>query len=749
MPETLDLFSSQTTPKAIPIKLIRKAPKQTDQLPEGQGDEKAFSPVILDSAPGEVIAMPESTMDEQIAKATAVLKWAMQRYEIAYSFSAGKDSSTTLALAMHAAAELQKEGKPIQRFAILSADTQMENPQILTVMKGELKKLQQWINRHELPGEIVLTTPPLLAQYMVSIIGGKSIISTPLTNSNCSPDLKGKPLTKARIDLFGNNDVANGRFVVNVTGVRFGESERRKANLEHRSESPVDVVMTDADQNVFLAPIAFWDTDSVMEFIGLAVNDLLPFTPYSDLADVWQAYKDAEGECSVGRGDKPTRGCTPRHGCWGCTMVRNDKSMNAMVLDEKHAYMAPLAAFREYLSNTLFDLNRRTWVGRSIVDGYIAFKPDAYAPAELQNLLRYALTIDVEEQEAAKRLGIAPRFQIISLEALIAIDSQWSLQGFARPMTGLKIFRDVYERGQRYAVPKVEEFPKVPIPEARWIHVGAHWDDTAHNDAYTGLRSSLAEIASFDQEPCVGLREIKRNGQRRWVLNASTGDTFSVDAESAAMLLEFELDRLVEKYHGADASTLAPENAFAGQGFKFYVQYGTLTLARSQLSKVDEILRRTAWRERLGLAGYNYDHNAALLLSIGNSEKPKRSKAEIAEEKAAFARQQVAAEERAAKLKWVGRRITLLDLYRDWAPNVPWRYLIRTGELHAPLIPAGNGEAGRIRPTARKNWVLHHLPTLTDVLRCIKQNPRVADRVKAHRCAARKRGYQMDLLKAA
>lgn len=752
-----DLFSDTFT-AAVPIKLFRKKKRAAMPIPVDvlktvesmEGESDRFVPVVLAQAPEVVLSMPENSIEEKIAKAVEVLKWAMASYEISFSYSGGKDSSTVLSLAMQAARLLQQEGVPIKRFAILNSDTLQENPEVLGVIKKEIVKIQKWIDDYNLPGEIKVTQPPLSSQYMVSIIGGKSIISTPFTNKNCTPDLKSHPLTKARVELFGHNDVANGRFVANVTGVRFSESERRKANMEGRAESPVQLVMTDAKENVFLAPIAYWDTDTVMEYIGLASNQLLPFKTYSDFVDVWQIYKESTGECSVGRGDQPSKGCSARHGCWACTMVKDDKSMNAMVKDEKYSYMRPLAAFRDYLLNTLFDMNRRTWVGRSIKYGYITFKPDAYAPAELQKLLRYALTIDVEEQQKAALLGIKPRFQIISVEALFAIDAHWSLQGFTLPHAGLKIFREVYLEGQRFPVPDVVPFPKVPIPDARYIYVGDEWDDNAHNAEFTGLRNPLAEIASMDQNPCLGLRTVSRYGVQRSVLNVNTDDVFSVDAESALMILEFELDRLVDKYHGPDVVNLAPGGAVAGQGYLFYVQYGTLTLAANQVSKADEILRRTAWRERMGLAGYNYNHDAALLLSLERSpaevERWAKEYSSIKAERILLQKKRV---ERAAKRAHLERCLTVTDLYRDWAPNVPWRQLIRQGRLVAFKGPAAPAGSGRSRPTAMKCWSLHHLTRAYNLLKFIKGDSEVRERVKAHRCVARKRGYQMDFLNAA
>lgn len=225
-----------------------------------------FQPVTLAAAPENVLSMPQCSLEQKIAKAIAVLRWSFMNYEQSFGYSGGKDSSTMLMLALHAAASLTREGFPVKRFAILSADTLVEQPEVLKVVRDELCRVRQWIKKHNLPGDVVVTKPRLASQFAVSIIGGKSLISTPTTNRNCTTDMKAVPLTATRIRLFGKNKVGAGKFVVNVSGVRTDESQQRKRNMAKRQESPVSVVQTSAAGDVFLAPIADWSTDDVMEF---------------------------------------------------------------------------------------------------------------------------------------------------------------------------------------------------------------------------------------------------------------------------------------------------------------------------------------------------------------------------------------------------------------------------------------------------------------------------------------------------
>lgn len=721
-----DLLSSQTFADVHPITFFSRKKSE-------------FQPVVLAEAPADILAMPEGELEEKIAKAMAVMKWAMQRWEICYSYSGGKDSSTVLSMALAAAAQLKAEGREVKRFLVLNSDTKVENPEVKGVATLELERVRDWITRHELPGTVEVTLPNVLAEWAVHIIGGQTLISTPVTNRNCTTDLKTVPLNRARIRFFGPNKVAQGKFSVGMTGVRYGESAERAANMAKRAESPTQLVQTNVDQDVYLAPIANWSTDDVMEYIGLAVNDLLPLDIYTDMKDVWRIYKDAAGECTVGRVDnKPSAGCGARHGCYVCNMVGEDRSMEAFLMQEQYAYMEPLSRFREYLSNTLFDLSKRAWMGRSIVDGYIQFAPGSYAPAYTQDLLRFALTIDRDEQLMAAELGIEPRFQIVGPEALIAIDAIWSLHGFARPYHALAIYHDVYEKGLSFAIPNVPKAEKCPMPAPRYIPV-KDWDETAMDD-YTGLRSSLLEMHEGE---CTATRELKGKNGTRTVMNVGTANLFEVHAESVAMILGFELERLVQRYHDSARAGGVP---LTGESYKFYLLYGAISLAKTQVGEADRILRRSSWRERHGLAGYNFDLERALAMSV---ESP-LPRVEPSREEVLVQREKEAAAARAVARDAVRRRtLTLDELHRQWSPDVPWRQLMRQGLSSSKLLSHCLHKKNPVYSNRRlKGWAIHHFVRLGTLVEFLKANPDIAEKVKAHRSTSRRKGKQLMLFAA-
>ncbi|BBN90577.1 hypothetical protein [Azospira sp. I09] len=510
-------------------------------------------------------------------------------------------------------------------------------------------------------------------------------------------------------------------FAPPLEGVGRAESAVRAGNLAKRAESAEQLVQTNADGNVAIAPIIEWSYDEVFTYLGMCSNGLEE--TYSDFKRVIEIYREASGECVIAGsdGNRTASACGSRTGCYTCLAVKNDRSMDQMVQEPHNAFMRPLAAFRRFLANTFHDLSRRTWVGRTIDEnGYIRFAVDGYSPAMLQELLRYALTIDIEEREAAAGLGIAPRFQIVSMEALLAISAHWSLQGFALPYSGLKIYRDI-ERGARYPVPDVPEAPKVAIPPARFIHCGRGWDE-GHAWMYTGLRDVM--IDAFGGEGCIGHREIVSKGHQRTIMDVANSEMFSIDAEGAAMFMLFELDRVVDDWHGPNARPLLMEgHHVAGVEYRNYVSYGFLSVAKGQEGKIDEILRRTAWRERLGLAGYQYEHARALAMSVEAPVPIIPSQEEVL----AKQRNEIKARREAKRQQIAQQRMSLADLHRDWAPDVSWRRLVQQGKLKMPAIPR----------TKNGRLVLRHLITRYAFLSFLQENPLVMQRVRHFRTRRR------------
>lgn len=128
------------------------------------------------------------------------------------------------------------------------------------------------------------------------------------------------------------------------------------------------------------------------------------------------------------------------------------------------------------------------------------------------------------------------------------------------------------------------------MPKLGKIFVGGDWnDDVPSQNSPTGLRHTGMELFS---ETCgAGLRTLS-NGRR--VL--SIEDQFSeVDNEAAYLFLEFEAQRMLRQY--------ARWDGYWTIGYLTYASFGMLGAGKGGSRRVDEILRRSEWRQRHGLHG--------------------------------------------------------------------------------------------------------------------------------------------------
>jgi len=570
-----------------------------------------------------------TTLEEKISRAEAALTSLLRKgHPICCSWSAGKDSSTLLNLALVAAAKLARAGEKVPPIVVTHADTLIENPEMVSYARNEMAQVRDFARKNGLELRIEVSTPNLSESWPVRVIGGRALPPFPGTNRDCSTSWKVKPQQKLRQAVLKQLREATGRKgpePVVLIGTRYGESAVRASKMKERGDSDVElrraVDGSGRPTHLYLAPIAHWTTDDVWEYLGTARAGAIE--SYSSFEETFRVYADAMGDsCAIVAEEifqankaKNSKACGARHGCSLCTAVGADQSMENMLTQERYHYMRGLNRLRNFLAATRWDMSRRSWLGRTITGGYIRIAPDAYSPAMMEELLRYSLTIDIEEREAAARLGIAPRFQLVSLEQLVVIDAMWSLQAFHRPFHALKIWNDICNGGERYPVPEVETAPRPKDFPERYLWVGRDWED-GEAYRYTGLRSMIHEFSALDSEGCMQTR-VTSSGVE--VLAVNTADMLTVNLEEAAwFIFEEELPRLLKRHDDPRESPTA--------AYFYYVSMGVLSVKAGQEAEIDMMLRRANWKVRQGLDG-QIDHTVLLERSVSPAEAGKtRSK---------------------------------------------------------------------------------------------------------------------------
>ncbi len=544
-------------------------------------------------------------LDQRIARAEAALTALLRSgTSPCQSWSAGKDSSVVLNLLLNAAAKMKAAGETVPPIVVTHADTMVENPEMTLYARNEMIQIRAFAKRHGLDVTIEVATPNLTNQWAVRVIGGRALPPFPGTNRDCTLDWKINPMKKLRKSVLkhlakrAGSEAGPQAEPVVLIGTRYEESEERARNMRERGESDVQVRRgideNGKPSNLFLSPIAWWTTDDVWEYLGMARAGAIE--GYSDFEDTFRIYADSMGtSCVIVAEDmskdlKSSKACGARTGCSVCTVASTDQSMENMLSgDERYGYMRGLNKLRNFLAATRWDMGRRSWLGRTIKEGYVRIGPDAYSPGMMEELLQYALTIDVREREASAAEGVAPRFQLINIEQLFAIDAMWSLQAFHRPFHALKIYEDVMA-GARYEIPEVAAFPRQPEMPVRYLWVGRDWEDGERN-RYTGLNSALLELTSVDGGACMGTHEL---ADGRTVMSVNTGALMEIDVEAAFFVLD-DIDRLMAIH---DDPRSHPTEAY-----HYYLRLGLLSLKSGMQGEVDEILRRSDFKVRNGLNG--------------------------------------------------------------------------------------------------------------------------------------------------
>lgn len=260
-------------------------------------------------------------------------------------YSGGKDSTATLQLIWKAISALpvDKRSKPIH---VISTDTLVENPVVAIWVTNSLIAMQKAATEQEMPIIPHRLTPKLEDRFWVNLIGRGYPAPRPLFRW-CTSRLKINASNTFITELANNQGEA-----ILVLGSRKAESQARDKVLVRYENSTRELLSRNADASLdrvwVYTPVSTWTSDDVWEYLIENEN------PWNyDNIELFHIYRGAtpDAECPLVV-DKSTPSCgDSRFGCFVCTMVSEDKSMQAMIQnDEDRRWMMPLLSFRnEYL----------------------------------------------------------------------------------------------------------------------------------------------------------------------------------------------------------------------------------------------------------------------------------------------------------------------------------------------------------------------------------------------------------------
>lgn len=334
-------------------------------------------------------------------------------------YSGGKDSSCVVQLVWNALAGLDKaqRNKPVY---VITSDTLVETPAIEHHLATSIDKIRTAAKEQELPIEAHTVKPKINDTFWVNLIGRG--YPAPYTNFRwCTDRLKIQPTT-----AFIQNTVAEYGEVVILLGARKSESNTRAQVMNNRTLVGEALARHNDLPNAFVfTPVEDWSTDDVWTYL---LNSKSPWG--FNNRELVTMYRNAQaGECPLVI-DKSTPSCGGgRFGCWTCTVVQRDRSMENMI-DNGEEWMRPLLDFRNFLTKTQEPATKKEYRDHRRRSGQVEFvekdgkKKLIWGPYKMEWRYEF-LRMLLEVQEKVRHDGPNPDVDLIKPEELHKIRQLW------------------------------------------------------------------------------------------------------------------------------------------------------------------------------------------------------------------------------------------------------------------------------------------------------------------------------------
>lgn len=326
-------------------------------------------------------------------------------------FSGGKDSTVMLQLVWEALKQVKDLHGVVGRdIYVVCNDTMVENPVITEYVYRVLDKIEQAAVEQGVPVQVIKTIPRLEDSFWVNLIGK----GYPAPNNAfrwCTERLKIKPTQRfiiEQVDEFGE--------AVILIGTRSAESASRAKSMKKHAIKGKRLTKHPTQPNTFMyAPIRHL----MLEEVWYVINTM-PSPWGADNNELFQIYSDASAddyECPTVVTDKEHKSCgQSRFGCWTCTVVKQDKSMSALI-ENGLTWLKPLLKLRNELAEERNIIENRMPQRRNGTDAINGMGP--YFPQYRASVLHRLLKAQKEVQQEK------PHVELITNQELIAIQTIW------------------------------------------------------------------------------------------------------------------------------------------------------------------------------------------------------------------------------------------------------------------------------------------------------------------------------------
>ncbi|SFU75458.1 DNA sulfur modification protein DndC [Pustulibacterium marinum] len=253
-------------------------------------------------------------------------------------FSGGKDSTMLLQIVWRSLLRIDPFLRQTRRIYIVCNDTMVENPRIVKFINSTLNKIQKAAVDYELPITVHQTMPQLEDSFWVKLIG----LGYPAPNKFyrwCTERLKINPTTK-----FIKDKISESGEVIILLGTRSAESSNRAASIKKHAVKGKRLRKHQLQNAFVFAPIKDVSTNELWQYL----NQVSP--PWGGTnKELITLYRNANaGDCPLVIDDTTPSCGNSRFGCWTCTVVNKDRSMEGLI-DNGEEWMYPLMEIRNFL----------------------------------------------------------------------------------------------------------------------------------------------------------------------------------------------------------------------------------------------------------------------------------------------------------------------------------------------------------------------------------------------------------------
>ncbi len=336
-------------------------------------------------------------------------------------YSGGKDSTAVAQLIWQAIAKLSVEDRNKKKVYIISTDTLVENPVVSSWVQASIKLMTQRSKENSLPFEPHLLKPKYKDSFWVNLIG-RGYPAPRAKFRWCTERLKIWPSNSFILNVASQHGEA-----VLALGTRRAESQSRARNMEKHEQGRTRSHLSPnshINNCLVYTPIEDWSNDDVWLFLTRSEN------PWGlGNTDLLELYKDAteDRECPlIVNLEATTPSCgASRFGCWVCTLVARDKSLEAMVSNDLgKTWLKPLLDFRALLAvkddKKMRDF-RRAKGQVQLFHGELIHGP--YLQSQREIFLRQLLKAQIEMRKNAPTEF--KNFELITMDELREIRRIW------------------------------------------------------------------------------------------------------------------------------------------------------------------------------------------------------------------------------------------------------------------------------------------------------------------------------------